>query len=67
MRALDAVKRVVAGLAELKARRRSSEFMCGECERWERCGLPPDENCIVKVAQLARDGRRPVKRPILTV
>jgi hypothetical protein len=68
MRAREVVKRIVAGLAEARARRRrASEFMCGECERWERCGLPPNKNCIVMAAQLARDGGRPVKRRVLAL
>jgi hypothetical protein len=37
--------------------RRSSGFACVECERWRRCGLPPSNNCIVMLEQIARDGR----------
>jgi hypothetical protein len=67
MAALDVVRGVIARLAALVARRRpASDFICGECERWERCGLPPDRNCIVMAAQIARDGGRSTKRIILT-
>jgi hypothetical protein len=66
MRALDAVKAGIASLAAVIVRRRRSAAVCGECERWERCGRPPSRNCIVTAAQLARDGGRPVKRSILT-
>jgi hypothetical protein len=67
MRALDTVKTVVASLAAGIAQGRGRpDAVCGECERWKRCGLPPSRNCIVMAAQLARDGGRPVKRPILT-
>ena len=38
-----------------------SPSSAGKCERWQRCGLPPDDRCIVMAAQLAR-GARPVKR-----
>lgn len=31
-----------------------SEFTCSDCERWERCGLPPSDSCIVRAAQLER-------------
>ena len=34
--------------------RASSEFTCSDCEKWEQCGQPPTETCIVKAAQLAR-------------
>jgi hypothetical protein len=30
------------------------EFTCSDCERWERCGLPPDAACVVRAAQLER-------------
>jgi hypothetical protein len=40
--------RTVAGL------RRRPEFTCGDCERSDRCGLPPGDRCIVKAAQMAR-------------
>jgi hypothetical protein len=67
MRALDAVKVGIASLAAvIVRRRRKSAAVCGECERWERCGLPPSRNCIVMAAQLARDGGRPARRSILT-
>jgi hypothetical protein len=67
MRVLDTVKAVAASLAAgIAQRRRRSDAVCGECERWKRCGLPPSRNCIVMAAQLARDGGRPAKRPILT-
>jgi len=30
------------------------EFTCSDCERWERCGLPPSDTCVVRAAQLER-------------
>jgi len=35
------------------ALRQPREFTCGDCERSDRCGLPPSERCIVKAAQIA--------------
>ncbi len=32
-----------------------SEFACGDCEKWEQCGQPPSETCVVRAAQLARE------------
>lgn len=62
MRALDAVRGMITMLAGLiRPWRRKQAFSCGECERWQRCGLPPNDRCIVMVAQLAR-GARPIKR-----
>ena len=33
---------------------------CGDCERCDRCGLAPHDDCIVKAAQLARTDGRPL-------
>jgi hypothetical protein len=35
------------------ALRRPTEFTCGDCERSDRCGLPPSDRCIVRAAQIA--------------
>lgn len=32
-----------------------SEFTCGDCERSDRCGRPPNVECAVKLAQIERD------------
>lgn len=66
MHALDVVRGALAKLAGpiIRPRRRRG-FACGECERWERCGLPPNDQCIVMLAQIARNGGRLVKRPSL--
>jgi hypothetical protein len=34
--------------------RRESDFTCGDCERSDRCGLPPSDTCIVRAEQIAR-------------
>jgi hypothetical protein len=33
---------------------REPEFTCSDCEMCEHCGSPPNENCVVKAAQLER-------------
>jgi hypothetical protein len=59
MRARDAVYTVISRLAALLTRsHRRSDFVCGECERWEQCGLPPNVDCIVKAKQIARNDRQ---------
>lgn len=66
MRGVDAVRGIIAKLAALIARaRRRSDFVCADCERWERCGQPPSNKCIVMAAQIARDGGRPFRRTAL--
>ena len=52
--ALQAMLNAIAG--RFAASRRASEFTCGKCEQNERCGLPPHTDCVVKAAQIARDG-----------
>lgn len=50
-----AIQDVFAGFAgTVAALRRRPEFTCGDCERSDRCGLPPSDHCIVKAAQIAR-------------
>jgi hypothetical protein len=35
--------------------RRPPEFVCGDCERNQQCGLPPHNDCIEKALQRERD------------
>jgi len=62
MRTLEAIRGTIAKLGSLTPRRRQPDFSCGECERWQRCGLPPSKQCIVMAAQIARNGGRSTKR-----
>jgi hypothetical protein len=70
MRALNSIRTKFAALADTIAavRRRAEwdDFQCGDCERREQCGLPPDKNCVVKAAQLERNSGRPRRRAALT-
>ena len=61
MRAFNLMHRVFTKAAALASRRRITDFACGDCERWQRCGLPPHDDCVARAAQIAR-GVRPVKR-----
>lgn len=55
MRAVNAVHAFFAAFATaMAALRRHSEFVCADCERRSRCGLPPGDTCIVRAAQIAR-------------
>jgi hypothetical protein len=50
-----AIQSVFAKFAStVAALRRRPEFTCGDCERSDRCGLPPSDRCIVRAAQIAR-------------
>ncbi len=63
MGTLEAIRGTIAKLASLMARRRRQpDFVCGECERWQRCGLPPSKKCVVMAAQIARNGGRSPRR-----
>jgi hypothetical protein len=59
MSALEFTRELAKRAAALMVSRGRPEFACGDCERWERCGLTPSENCIFKAEQLARRERRP--------
>jgi hypothetical protein len=46
---------ILSRLSDVLSRRRNEpEFTCGDCERWQRCGSPPNDACVIKAAQLAR-------------
>jgi hypothetical protein len=47
----DVFSRLARMLAALRWR---PEFTCGDCERSDRCGLPPTNRCIAKAEQIAR-------------
>lgn len=55
MRAANPIHGVFAKFAStVAALRRRSDFTCGDCERTDRCGLPPSDRCIIRAAQIAR-------------
>jgi len=59
MRAIGSLKAVASAIAgRMVALRSRPDFYCGQCERWERCGLPPSEDCIHRAMQIERDGGR---------
>jgi hypothetical protein len=47
----DLVNKLASTLQSL---RQPAEFVCGDCERWARCGMPSSDNCIFKAEQIAR-------------
>jgi hypothetical protein len=57
MAALNLIPGFIAKIARLIAPRRP-EFTCGDCERWERCGLVPTDGCVFRAEQLARPERK---------
>ena len=58
-----AIQGVLASFARtVTALRRRPDFTCGDCERSDRCGLPPSDRCIVKAEQIARGDRHRKRR-----
>jgi hypothetical protein len=66
MRLTSAIRGIIAQLASrIATARRTSDFTCGDCERSDRCGLPPSDTCIARAEQIARGewkARRQAKR-----
>jgi hypothetical protein len=55
MRSANPIRGVFARFAStVTALRRRSDFTCGDCERSDRCGLPPSDSCMIRAAQIAR-------------
>ena len=58
------VRKIAAMIAaDRETTRRLSRFTCGDCEQSERCGLPPDDGCVIKAMQMARDADQRARRP----
>jgi hypothetical protein len=57
----DRANVVFGRLRRLIAPKRSA-FVCGDCEQVNRCGLPPSDTCIVRLAQICRHGEDEIKR-----
>jgi hypothetical protein len=47
----DLVNKLASALRSL---RQPTEFVCGDCERRARCGMPSSDNCFFKAEQIAR-------------
>ena len=62
MRVLESVRAAWSKLG-LPLGRQPDQLSCGECERWERCGLPPSDQCITRAAQIARRDEEPDRPP----
>ena len=55
MRAATVIRDVLNKLAStLASLRQPTDFVCGDCECWARCGMPSSDNCIFKAEQIAR-------------
>jgi hypothetical protein len=67
MAMLEPLRAIFAPLTRLIAtERRLSQFTCGDCPRWQRCGLPPSAACTHRAAELATDDWRERRRaPLL--
>jgi hypothetical protein len=69
MRIMDRVYGALKNYAGLQAQGRQQEFTCGDCDRWQRCSLPPDRNCVARAAQMeriTRDGAPARRRTIVS-
>jgi hypothetical protein len=57
MGAIHSVKAFLNKIAgRIRAGRAKPVFYCAQCERWERCGLPPNEDCIPMLTQIELQG-----------
>jgi len=54
-----------AAAFSLSLLRPEPKFSCGDCDRNASCGLPPDDLCVIKAMQMARDGDWRPRRPIV--
>jgi len=59
MLGVDKIRKFLTAAVSLVERRRSSRFTCGDCDRNAQCGLPPHDDCVFRLTQMAQDGDRP--------
>jgi hypothetical protein len=55
MSARDQFRKLVSAIEDFIAPSPLRRFTCGSCERNVQCGLPPHDDCVHKVMQIARD------------
>ena len=63
MRIHDQFQTIFRAIAHFVAPLPSPRFDCGDCERNAQCGLPPHDDCVERLAQIARDGDSRPRRP----
>lgn len=65
MRALDKIRTIVIKIADrIATARRLSRFNCGNCDRNEQCGLPPDNKCLMKALQITCNRKYGARLPV---
>jgi hypothetical protein len=63
MRTSDFIRDTLGKFADfIASRRRQNNFVCGDCERVERCGLPPSDKCVHRAEQVSSQAVRPPYR-----
>ncbi len=63
----NSIQALLANFAKLVALRSSWDFTCGDCERSNRCGLPPSKTCIVRADQIARGDWKAKRRAKIVI
>ena len=58
MRGANRIRKFFTAAGNLLVWRPLSRFSCGDCERNAKCGLPPHDDCVFRLMQVARDGDR---------
>jgi hypothetical protein len=53
---LDRFWKILGAIGSFMAPQALPRFNCGDCERNAQCGLPPHDDCVHRLAQIARDG-----------
>ena len=55
---LESFRTTIATLAgRVAATRRHAEFTCSDCARWQQCGLPPSDDCLIRIEQMSQEDR----------
>ncbi len=69
MSTIDIVRDALTDWAHKLVAGRKTEFTCSDCERWQRCGLPPNTPCVARAEQIERmeNETTPARYPLPTL
>jgi hypothetical protein len=54
MNPVNVIRKILGEFASKLSSSKPVDFVCADCERWDRCGMPSSDDCVFKAEQIAR-------------
>jgi hypothetical protein len=61
------IQGLLTKIAKFVPQRSDSDFTCADCERSNRCALPPSKSCIFRAEQIAGGDWKVRSRPKIVI